>query len=153
MIKIKLNLFESVIGAIFLPNIGLILTTLLLIISLIVKQESIVYKGIVVSYIICIFLMFASLIVCILVSKKSEKEFILNNEEFEFLHSKYSINQIIYCEYYMCKWYALPIALIYKQQAAGLITFKLISGEKIQFKIFYRDYLKLKNKIQNIVVK
>ena len=153
MIRIKLKLFESVIGSILLPNIGLVLTTLFLMISLIVKQEHIVYKGIVISYIICVFLMITSLIICILANKKSGKEFILNDEEIEFLNRKYSINQIISCEYYMCKWYALPIALIYKQQAAGLIIFKLNSGKKIQFKIFYKDYLKLKNKIQNIIVK
>ncbi|MBR7100006.1 MAG: hypothetical protein IKC91_02510, partial [Clostridia bacterium] len=93
------------------------------------------------------------IIICVLVNKRSTKEFILYNDEFEFLNHKYSINQISSCEYYVCKWYALPIAFIYKEQAAGLITFKLNTGEKIQFKIFYKDYLKLKNKIQNIIEK
>ncbi len=37
MVKIKMKLFESIVGAIFLPNIGLFFTTLLLIILLIVK--------------------------------------------------------------------------------------------------------------------
>ena len=57
MVKIKLKLFESIVGAILLPNIGLFFTTLLLIISLIVKQEPIVYKGILISYIVCLSLM------------------------------------------------------------------------------------------------
>ena len=34
-----------------------------------------------------------------------------------------------------------------------LITLKFNSDEKIQFKILYKDYLKLKNKIQNIILK
>ena len=54
MVKIKLNLFESIVGALLLPNIGFLCTTLLLIISLIVKQEPIVYKGILISYIVCL---------------------------------------------------------------------------------------------------
>jgi len=153
MVKIKLKLFESVVGAILLPNIGLFFTTVLLIISLIVKQEPSIYKGILISYIVCLFLMILTLIICFLVNKKSTKEFIINNNEIEFLNHRYEIEQVSSCEYYVCKWYALPIAPIYKQQIAGLITFKLISGEKIQFKIFYKDYLKLKNKLKNIILK
>lgn len=153
MVKIKLKLFESIVGAILLPNIGLFFTTILLIISLIVKQDFIIYKGILISYIVCLSLMILTLVICFLVNKKSTKEFILNDNEIEFLNHKYGTDQVSSCEYYVCKWYALPIALIYKQQAAGLITFKFNSGEKIQFKIFYKDYLKLKNKFKNIIVK
>ena len=153
MVKIKLNLFESIIGAILLPNIGLCITTILLIISLIVKQESIAYKGILISYIACLSLMVLTITICFFVNKKSTKEFVLIKDEIEFLNHRYSINQISSCEYYVRKWYALPIALFYKQQAAGLITSKFNSGEKIKFKIFYKDYLKLKNKIQSIIVK
>ena len=153
MIKIKLKLFESIIGSLILPNIGFSFTTILLTISLIVRQEPIVYKGILFSYIVCLFLMIFGIVICFLINKNSTKEFILNNDEIKFLNRKYSINQVSYCEYYVCKWYALPVAIIYKQQAAGLIIFKLDSGEKIQFKILYKDYLKLKNKIQNIIIK
>ena len=152
MVKIKLKLFESIIGAILLPNIGLLFTTLLLIISLIVKQEQIVYKGILISYIVCLSLMIFTLVICFLANKKSIKEFVLKDSEIEFLNHTYLTDLVSSC-YYVCKWYALPIALIYKQQAAGLIIFKFNSGEKIQFKIFYKDYLKLKNKFKNIIVK
>ena len=76
MVKIKLKLFESVVGAILLPNIGLLFTTLLLIISLIVKQEPIVYKGILISYIVCLSLLIFTLVTCFLVNKKSTKEFL-----------------------------------------------------------------------------
>ena len=153
MVKIKLKLFESIVGAIFLSNIVLFCTTLLFILSLIVKQEPIVYKGILISYIVCLSLLIFTLVICFLVNKKSTKEFVLNDNEIEFLNHKYLIDQVSYCEYYVCKWYALPIAIIYKQQTAGLITFKFNSGEKIQCKIFYKDYLKLKNKFKNIIEK
>lgn len=151
MVKIKLKLFESIVGAILLPNIGLLCTTLLLIISLIVKQEHIVYKGIIISYIVCISLMILTIAICFLINQKSTKEFILKDSEIEFLNHKYPIEQVISCEYYVCKWYMLPIAIIYKQQVAGLIIFKFNSGEKIQFKLFYKDYLKIKNKFKNII--
>lgn len=153
MVKIKLNLFDSVVGAILIPNIGFCFTTVSLIISLIVKQDPIIYTRILISYIVCLSLMIFTVVICFLVNKKSTKEFILNDDEIEFLNRKYPTNQVSYCEYYACKWYALPIAIIYKQQAAGLITFRLNSGKKIQFKIFYKDYLKLKNQFHNIIVK
>lgn len=153
MIKIKLNLFESIVAAIVFPNIVFLLTTIILIISLVKEQEIIVYKGILISYAICLSLMILSLIICFIINHKSKKEFILNNDEFIFLNNKYAIKQIRYAEYYVCKWYRLLVAPIYKKQIGGLITFKLDSGEKIQFKILYKDYLKIKNKISNIIEK
>ncbi len=153
MIKIKLNLFESIIGAILFPNIGFLLTTIILIISLFKKQEVIVYKGILISYAICLSLMIFALMLCFIINHKSKKEFILNNNEFVFLNHKYTTNQIRYAEYYVCKWYTLPIVFIYKQQVGGLITFELDSGEKIKFYVLYKDYLKIKNRIPNIIEK
>lgn len=134
-----------------LPNIGFIMTTIILIVSLIVKQKQAVYKGIAITYLICFVLGLLLVFVCFLVNLKSKKEFIIFDEKFEFLQQQYLIEQIASCEYYVCKWYQLPIAFIYKEQAAGLMDIKLISGEKIQFKVFYNDYLKLKKHINNII--
>ena len=91
--------------------------------------------------------------ICFLLNRKSKKEFVLYDDRFKFLNREYLISQIISCKYYVCKWYAIPIAFIYKQQAGGLIDMKLNTGEKVQFKVFYKDYLKLKNNIPNIVEK
>ena len=134
MVKIKLKLFESIVGALLLPNIGLLFTMLLSIISLIVKQEPIIYKGILISYIVFLSLLIFTLVICFLVNKKSTKEFALKDSEIEFLNHKYLIDQVSSCEYYVCKWYALPIALIYKHQAAGLITFKFNLVKKFNLK-------------------
>ena len=130
MVKIKINLFESIVGAIFLPNIGLFFTTVLLVVSMIVKQEPIVYTILLVSYVVCLFVMFFTVAVCFLASKKSNKEFVLKNDEIEFLARRFKTDQVCYCEYHKCRWYAIPIAFIYKQQVAGLITFEFNSGEK-----------------------
>lgn len=153
MVKIKLNLFESIVSVILLPNIVIFFTTILLIISLIVKQEPIIYKCLFFSYIICFSLMILMIAICLLVNNQNKNYFILKGNEIEFLDQKYEVNQVKSCEYYACKWYLLPLVPIYKQQAAGLITFKFNSGEKIQFKILYGDYLKLKNIFKNIIVK
>lgn len=153
MIKIKLNLFESIIGAIFLPNIGIFLTTTLLVICLIVKEKSFIYKEILISYIICFSLMLFLIIICLMANKKSTKEFVMDNNKIKFFDKEYETSQIRYCEYFVCKWYELPIAWFYKQERASLITFKFNSGEKIQFKLLYKDYLKIKDKIQNIILK
>ncbi len=152
MIKIKLNLFESIIVAILLPNAGILLTTMILIISSFKKQDVIVYQGILISYLICLTIMILSLIICFIINHKSKKELILNNNEFIFLNKKYAINEIRYAEYYVCKWYALPIVFIYKARA-GLIHFEFDSGEKIDFTILYKDYLKIKKIIPNIIEK
>lgn len=153
MIRIKLKLFESIVGILLLTNTTFIFTIVLLIISLIVKQEPIVYKGISISFIVCFSLMIFGMVFCFLINIKSKNNFILRDNEIEFSNHKYPIDQVCYCEYYVCKWYALPIAFFYKQQIAGLITFKFNSGKKIKFKIFYKDYLKIKAKFQNIVLK
>ena len=151
MIRIKLNLFESIVVAIMLPNMGFVATTFLSIVSLIVKQDPIVYKGIAISYVVCFVLLILAIAFCIFISKKSKRELVLCGERLKFLKREYSIEQVISCKYYVCKWYAMPIAFVYKQQAAGLIDIKLNTGESIRFKILYKDYLKLKNSIHNIV--
>lgn len=66
-----------------------------------VKQEPIIYKGILISYIFCVFLMIFIIVIYFLVNKKSTREFILNNDEIEFFNRKYSINQLSFCEYYV----------------------------------------------------
>lgn len=151
MVKIKLDFFESVVATLMLPNIGFVMATIILIVSLIVKQKATVYKGIAILFLICFVLGVLMVLVCFLISLKSKKEFIIYDDKFEFLQHQYLIEQIISCKYYVCKWYQVPIAFIYKEQAAGLIDIKLISGEKIQFKVFYNDYLKLKKHINNII--
>lgn len=98
--------------------------------------------------------MILSLLLCILINKKSKKEFVVYGDKFEYLNRKFLISQIIYCEYYVCKWYAIPIVMLfYKQQWGGMLHLKLNTGKKIEFRILYSDYKKLIGKIPNIVEK
>ena len=153
MIKIKTNLFESILAVILLPNLVLVLTTILLVISLIVEQETMVYQGIVIAYAVCFLSLAVGVGICTIASKNSKRQFVVQNDSFQYLNRTYLLEQIEACEYYVCKWYFIPIAFIYKEQVAGLIRFKLNTGDTIQFRIFYKDYLKLKNTIKNILEK
>lgn len=153
MVKIKLNLFEGIVGAILLPNIGFIFTTIALIISLIKEQQDIVYTGIIFSYIVCFIILIFSVSICFFVNKKSKKEVTFHEKHFTFINDNVNYNEIKYCEYYVCKWYAIPIAYVYKQQIGGLIIIETEKGEKYSFKIFYKDYLKIKKRIKNIILK
>ncbi|MBQ8371349.1 MAG: hypothetical protein IJX38_00205 [Clostridia bacterium] len=150
MTKIKLSLFEGIFACTILPNIGLIFNTALLIISLAVKQEPVVYKAIIIAYICCIALLVISLLLCFAVVRKSKNELVSDGDSFTVSGVTYSIQNIASCEYYVCKWYAIPIAFIYKQQAAGLLSIKMQSGEKLNCKIMYRDFLKIKKVIKGI---
>ena len=147
MIKIKENLFEHIVGCVFLPNVGIIITTALLILSLIVKQQEIEYRAFVISYGVCLAVLASSIILCLLLSKK---EVIFSEDKLIFQGCSYYLKDIDSCEYYVCKWYVIPIAIIYKKQIAGLLNIKLNNGKKICFKIFYKDYLKIKNIIGDI---
>lgn len=153
MEKIKQNLLESIVGSIFLPNTGLFLTTIILIISLMVKQDQNVYLGIFISYISCVSLMIFSLIICFLVNVNSPNEILINYKEIIINHQIFEINKINSCEYYVCRWYALPIYPLYKQQAGGLVTIKFENEDEVYFKVLYRDYLIIKKYIKDITLK
>jgi len=43
------------------------------------------------------------------------------------------------------------IAFIYKNEVAGLIDIKLNNGKHIYFKVFYKEYQKMKIYIPNII--
>ena len=92
MVKIKLELFESIVGAILLPNIGLVFTTIFLFISLIVGQNPTVYQWIVIFYVLCLILLIVAILTCLVVNWKSKREFIVHdNNSFEVFNRKYFI--------------------------------------------------------------
>lgn len=150
MIKIKLGLFEGVVVSFMLPTAIFVLTTLLLIISVCVPQSQIVYIAIVIAYLSSVILLTLSLLLCLLLSFKSKNELILNENTFQFKNKTYAYAQIDKAKYYVCKWYALPIAYFYKQQAGGQVEVRLKDGEKLNFKVLYKDYLKIAKIIPNI---
>ena len=151
MLKIKTNLFETVLVCSLLPNLILVFNTFLLTISIFVPQEDIVYKAIILSYICCIGLFLILLLMYLLITKYGKKQIIFFEQDFEYENKKYKLEEIYSCEYYVCKWYAIPFVFLYKQQMAGLLEIRLKSCKKIQFRIFYKDYLKLKKYLHNIV--
>lgn len=155
MIKIKPKYFESVLCAILVPNTGLFISIIFTILSLIVKQETIVIRAILISYVAWFSLLFINLFITVLVRAKDKNVLVCTEKEIIYLGSSYKISDIVYCKYYSCKWYLLPIAAfpIYKEQLGGLIVFRFSSGEEVRIKIFYKDYLKFKKVIPDIVIK
>ena len=151
MVKINLKLFDDLVACTILPSIGLFFTTLFLIVSLIIKQKTIVYIIIAISYLICILLLLLSILLCLIINQNRKKDLILNNRNFVIFNEMYDYDQILWSQYHVCKWYAIPIAYIYKQQVGGLFEMRLKNGKKIKFKVLYCDYRKLKNSINNII--
>lgn len=150
MKEIKLNLFEGIVSCTIFPNIGYFFTTILLSFSLIVEQKNVVYNGIAISYIVCTLLMMVSLAICFIAIRKSKKSLILADTFMVVADKKYCYNQIKRAKYYVCKWYAIPIAFIYKQQQAGLVEIYVDNAKPIKLRVLYRDYLKIKSKINFI---
>ena len=151
MVKINLNLFDHIVTCTIIPNVGVIFTTLFLIVSLFVQQKPIVYTVIGISYLIFALLLIIPILLCVIISPKNNNMLILNSSVFIIFGKTYDYDQITWSKYYVCKWYAMPIIFIYKKQLGGLFEMRLKNGEKIKFKIVYRDYLKLKSKINNII--
>lgn len=46
----------------------------------------------------------------------------------------------------------IPFLYIYKMQAGGLFEIITISNEKIEFKILYKDFKKIKERFNNIEI-
>lgn len=154
MVRIKLGLFEGLVACTIFPNIGLLFSTLLLFAALVSKVAPVFYKWVFIAYAASLGVLLLSVLICFIIHKASKNEFVLYEDQFVFCGRQYPINQIKCCEYYVCKWYAIPIAFVYKQQVAGLISIKLHTGEKIKFKLLYKDYRTIKKRIKcNIVEK
>lgn len=152
MIKIKTKLFEKIVACTIFPNIGFLLSTIILIISLVKKQDVIVYQSVGISYVVCIALLILSIILCFIITQKSKDEMMIDTEKIVYKNKTYQINQIKSCDYYLCKWYCIPVAFIYKQEQGGLFYIKFITGETIEVRIFYSDYKKI-NKIMNVNIR
>ena len=150
MVKIKLGLFEGVFACTIFPNIGLIFTTLILIIAAI-AQDMVILPYLWVSYLVCISLLGISLIICAITSFFSKSELVLDKGIVYIKNATYRYDQILKAEYYVWKWYAIPFLGFY--QVGGSIKLKIKKEEimkTIEFKVFYKDYLKIKEKIPNI---
>jgi len=150
MLKIKLNLFESVLGCILFPCGALFLNSIILVISLFVKQKREVYDTIALVYAISILTLIMLLMLCFIFIKKSKNEIIFNEDTFIFQDKTFYLKNISQTKYYVCKWYLLPLAFIAKSEQAGLIQIKMNNNEKIRFKVLYKDYKKIKRFIGSV---
>ncbi len=153
MIKIKLNLFEGIFLSSIIPTFGFVFNTFILILCLFKRQDDIVYKCIMLSYIAYLFMFMLFTFICYMIIRIKKKELIIFDDKLSFSDKTYDINDISYCEYCKCKWYFIPILYVYKQQSGGLFTIRFYNGKKISFRIFYSDFVKIKNAINPKTIK
>ena len=111
-------------------------------------------NGIILVYICSICLIIINFILCLSFSQKTKKyaifyeEYILINET----KKVYKYKDIVKCNYYICKWYMIPFWYIYKMQNGGLFEIITTSNEKIEFKILYKDFKKIKEKFNYVEI-
>ena len=150
MKRISLSLFESIMCCTLIFNVVFFPTTFFLVISIINPQPFVVYQSLVVAYIACFLFLTCALLVCNVVGKREKHTLILLDKTFTIHGQSYDYDSIRYAEYFVCKWYAIPLAPlpIYKGGCGGLVKIRLNTGRKILFKILYHDYLKLSAKMK-----
>lgn len=151
--KIYINLFEKIFCCTLFPFTMCIIDTIVLVISIIQPQEKRVYCGIALVYIISLLILVLSLGIVYFIEKRCGKKMIINNGKIELDDTSYLIDDITSCVYYSCKWYLIPFLVLYKRQVGGLIEIKFVDNSSIKEKIFYKDYLKLKEVIKDIILK
>lgn len=89
-----------------------------------------------------------------LISQKSKNTITLHGEYFDFeqnCESKtYQYREIVHCEYYVGKWYAIPVPEL-KNGKIHMLQIRTKNGDALKCFVVYSDYLKIKNKIKDYV--
>ncbi len=144
---IKLNLFESLCGITLLPTCGVVFVTFILVLFLIrgSAQKDFVILGY--AYLGCILCYLISLALCLIIVRFSKQELLLKEERFVLKQNEYRYEDILSAKYHKSKWHT--VFLFYFSQG-GLVEIKLKNGKPLCFKVTYRDFLKLKEKIRYI---
>lgn len=71
----------------------------------------------------------------------------MERDKLIFPNTELYYKEIRKCEYFICKWFFIPISMIYKSQQGGLVRIITENNEKIIFKILYKDYKLLKSNL------
>lgn len=149
--KIRPYLFELVCCFTLICNVSLIFVCFIGVLTIgnnnnlnYFMISLIVMKVIILSSILII-------LISLFVSKNSKKNIVIDNNVLAYNGEKYDCSCLSF-KYHVCKWYAIPIFFIYKSQRGGLIEIYYNSEKIIVTKVFYRDYLQLKNAIKNSLI-
>lgn len=89
-----------------------------------------------------------------LMSQKSKNAITLYDDHFDFDQDcetkTYQYGEIVHCEYYVGKWYAIPVPEL-KNGKIHMLQIRTKNGDALKCFVVYSDYLKIKNKIKNYV--
>lgn len=153
-IKIKINLIEYYYCCLIFPIGGVVFATFLLIFSLFGEVDLKFINGLIIFYICCISLAIVNFLICFIVSRYTKKYVVFYENYFFINETKetYKYKDIVKCKYYICKWYFIPFYYFYKMQAGGLFEIVTASNEKIEFKILYKDFKKIRNIFKKIEI-
>ena len=149
MIKIRTALFEKVFVASIIPTALVIFFIPIYLISIISSSSrNQVFLIIIFSSFL---LLLINIIICLFFEIKS-KNYIIIDDDSMIIYTKNNCEQLPYsiikeAKYYKCVWFLIPFCFVYKNQNGGIIEILLDNGKKHVFKIFYKDYKKIKNKI------
>ena len=153
MVKIKRHLFEGVACCFALLSAGLVFTTLLFIIAIIGRDKE-GFLIVLEIYVACILLSALLLLIFLICIRNTKKCLIVTDKYLKVTGLShdltYDLDSMIYCEYYVCKWYAMLILYFYKHEMGGAFIIKMSDGEELHYYIMYHDYLKIKRYIKNI---
>lgn len=146
MIKIKCGMFEFLVVACFYFELIMFFEIPFMILT--IKYDVIHYLFL--SLIVCLGLvlfLFVIFIICMIYNRRKRKTIIIDNEIniFKIYNEEFKISDINTVKYYKCKWYFIPIGLVYKHPVAGLMVIVTNDAKEFSEHIFYKDYIKLKN--------
>ena len=148
MTRIKINVIESVATCTVFPFGGYFFTTALVVISCLYEKRFHIDRPFAIAYLASTLLLIVSLAICyIIIYTRHNNEIILFDDYFVIGDQSYYYSNIVSAKYVVCKWYMIPFMYFYKQGIGGLITLKTDRGRRIKFRVFYKDYKKIKNKI------
>ncbi len=153
MKKIKLYLFESLIVAV-LP-FSLILLFAMFFLLLFVCTGA--------GFNIALKLFFVAMAVlgmgvtmCFIVAHYSRFCLHLKEELFEIQNrnkkTSYKYEDVESAEYFVIKWYMLPLFFLYKSGRGGQLHFKFKNGQRIVISVLYNDYIRIKSCLLGIEV-
>lgn len=153
MKKIKLYLFESLIVAVLPFSLFLLFAMFFLLLFVCTGA----------GFNIALKLFFVSMAVlgmgvtmCFIVAHYSRFCLYLKEERFEIQNrnkkTSYKYEDVESAEYFVIKWYMLPLFFLYKSGRGGQLHFKFKNGQRIVISVLYNDYIRIKSCLLGIEV-
>ena len=152
MIKIRDFLFELICTLVFLINLSMLYEIFIIVLTIIYLDSINILIISTIIFVAIVAVLIIIVLISIAVTRNSKKNILILDNMLIYNGIKYDCNKLSFI-YHSCKWYYIPIAIIYKSQQGGLIEVFSGSERILMTKIFYKEYLILRKFIvKNSVV-